>query len=167
MTLTTYCAAGLLPLSALFQEHLLEQTKTPLPLSSYAQIAGHNWFASSHHLGAYLLFEDQGLETQEQDPNSKLTSGVHEDCLMVETQGKQWEGGRKNGKDPPRTEHEEPEGPGAFLVVWQCVSAEACILEYLGIWLQYAGWSLTMAPKRHLFWNNGGDSGSSEFFLGT
>lgn len=166
MTLTTYCAAGPLPLSALSQEHLLEQRETPLPLSSCAQIVGCNWFASSHHLGAYLLFEDQGLETQEQDPHSKLTSGVHEDCLMVETQGKQWEGGRKNGKDPPRTEHEEPEGLGAFLGVWQCVSAEACTLEYSGIWPQYACW-LTMAPKRHLFWNDGGDSGSSEFFLCT
>lgn len=160
MTLTTYCAAGPLPLSALFQEHLLEQIETPLPLFSCAQIVGHNCFASSHHRGAYLLFEDQGLETQELDPNSKLTSGVHEDCLMVETQG-----GRMNGKDPPRTEHEEPEGPGAFLVVWQCVSVEACTLEYSGIWPQYAGWSLTMVPKRHLFWKDGGDSGSSESFL--
>lgn len=128
---------------------------------------GHNWFASSHHLGAYLLVEDQGLETQEQDPNSKLTSGVHEDCLMVETQDKQQEGRRKNGKDPPRTEHEEPEGHGAFLVVWQCVLAEACTLEYSGILPQYAGWSLTMAPMRHLFWNDVGDSGSSESFLCT
>lgn len=63
VTLTIYCAAGPLPLSALFQEHPLEQRETPLPLSSCAQTAGHNWFASSHHLGAYLLFEDQGLET--------------------------------------------------------------------------------------------------------
>lgn len=92
-------------------------------------MAGHNCFASSHHLGAYLLFEDQGLETLEQDLNSKLTSWVHEDCLMMATQGEQQKDGRVNGKDPPRTEHEEPEGPGVFLVVWQCGLAEACTLE--------------------------------------
>ena len=92
-------------------------------------MAGHNCFASSHHLGAYLLFEDQGLETLEQDLNSKLTSWVHEDYLMMATQGEQQKDGRVNGKDPPRTEHEEPEGPGVFLVVWQCGLAEACTLE--------------------------------------
>lgn len=90
---------------------------------------GHNCFASSHHLGAYLLSEDQGIETLDQDPNSKRTLGVHEDCLMVGTQGEQWEDGRVNGKDPPRTEHEEHEGPGVFLVVWQSGFAEVCTLE--------------------------------------
>ena len=56
-------------------------------------MAGHNCFASSHHLGAYLLFEDQGLETLEQDLNSKLTSWVHADCLMMATQGEQQKDG--------------------------------------------------------------------------
>lgn len=89
---------------------------------------GYNCFASSHHLGAYLLFEDQGLETLEQDLNSEFL-GVHEDCLMIETQGEQWEDGRVNGEDPPRTDHEEREGPGVFLVVWQSGLAESCTLE--------------------------------------
>lgn len=149
------------------QGHPLEQIEIPAPLSSCVQIVGRNCFASSHHLGAYLLFEDQGLETLEQDPNSKLISGVHEDCLMVGTQGEQWEGGRVNGKDPPRTEREDPGCPGVFLVVWQCGVAEAGTLEESGIWPQYAGWPLTMVPRRHLFWNDGGDSGSSKSFLCT
>lgn len=129
MTLTTCCAVGLEPCSALFQGHLLEQTETPLPLSSCVQTGKHNCFASSHHLGAYLLFEDQGLGTLEQDLDSKLTSGVHEDCWMVGTQGEQREAGKVNGTDLPRTEHEEPAGPGFFLVMWQCGLAEACTLE--------------------------------------
>lgn len=95
----------------------MEHTEILVPLSSCAQIVGYNCFASSHHLGAYLLSEDQGIETLEQDPNSTLTSGEHEDCLMVGTQGEQWEVGRVNGKDPPMTEHEEHDDPGVFQVV--------------------------------------------------
>lgn len=49
--------------------------------------------------------------------------------VVAQTQDEQQEGGRVNGKDHPRTEHEEPEGPGVFLVVWQCGLAEACTLE--------------------------------------
>lgn len=70
----------------------------------------------------------------EQDPNSKLTLVVNEDCWMVGTQGEQWKGGRVNGKDPPRTEHEEPESPDFSPVVWQCGLAEAYTLGYLGVW---------------------------------
>lgn len=94
---------------------------------------GYNCFASSHHLGAYLLSEDQGIENLEQDPNSKLASGEHEDCLMVGTQGEQWEGERVNGKDLPMTEHEEKDDSGVFQVLWQTELAEACTLEKSGI----------------------------------
>lgn len=90
---------------------------------------GCNCFASSHHLGAYLLSEDRGIETPEQDPSSKLTSGEREDCLVVGAQGEQWEQGRTNGKDLPMTEHEEHDGPGVFQGVWQSGLAEACTLE--------------------------------------
>lgn len=105
--------------------------------------------------------------TPEQNPNSKMTYGVHEDCWMVGTLGEQQKDGRVSGKDCPRTEHEEPEGPGVFLVVWQCRLAEACMLAQLRLWPQCAGWFLSLVPRKHQFWNDEVDFGSSKSFLCT